>query len=206
MFSNYTSSVLSTSTTTFNTWTHVAVSWRSSGTQISFYINGVAAGPSSPTFAMSADNASHSVLIGKSGVGNFLNGSITDLRVWYCTRSAIKIQTNMLQNIGGYTPGLTCLYRVNETTGATINDSSPNALYGTINNATKRPRPTILPSTNGSLCFCGPSNATYNQYVTPVNYLTGFLRSYPNTFTIEMWAKPLTSITIVPESITDKGA
>ncbi|MFT6135317.1 MAG: hypothetical protein ACJAZM_001812, partial [Cyclobacteriaceae bacterium] len=84
----YTSSgVLST-----NTWAHVAVT--SDGTNVVFYIDGVAAGSTAATFTLAAGGASYGIGQNIDGDANPFIGTIDELRVWTVARSATEIQDN----------------------------------------------------------------------------------------------------------------
>jgi hypothetical protein len=78
---------LSTGKVTSGTWTHVAVTYDSSG-NYSFYVNGAAAGSgTSPQTFIWIGNG----LIGRQTSGEYFNGSIDDLRVYDTAMSASQV-------------------------------------------------------------------------------------------------------------------
>jgi Concanavalin A-like lectin/glucanases superfamily/Conserved hypothetical protein 2217 (DUF2460) len=73
-------------TVPLNTWTHIAVV--RSGTNITFYINGVASGTA--TWTTNPATATISLIIGAGGADNF-HGMINDLRVYSVAQTATAI-------------------------------------------------------------------------------------------------------------------
>jgi gliding motility-associated-like protein len=130
VFEATTGTFLSTSTIPNDTWTHVAVSVTSAGAA-TMYINGVASGSGNVTIPTSSNTLS----IGAFGSNSYFyfNGGLDEIRIWNVAKTASEINTYKSSDVRGFA-NLDLYYKLNEGTGTTANDSSPNNNPGTLNN------------------------------------------------------------------------
>ncbi|WP_374505928.1 FG-GAP-like repeat-containing protein [Flavobacterium sp.] len=130
VFEATTGTFLSTSTIPNDTWTHVAVSVTSAGAA-TMYINGVASGSGNVTIPASSTTLS----IGAFGSNSYFyfNGGLDEIRIWNVAKTASEINTYKNSDVRGFA-NLDLYYKLNEGTGTTANDSSPNSNHGTLNN------------------------------------------------------------------------
>ena len=130
VFEATTGTFLSTSTIPNDTWTHVAVSVTSAGAA-TMYINGVASGSGNVTIPASSTTLS----IGAFGSNSYFyfNGGLDEIRIWNVAKTASEINTYKSSDVRGFA-NLDLYYKLNEGTGTTANDSSPNNNPGTLNN------------------------------------------------------------------------
>ncbi len=126
-------------------WHHIAVTYN--GTTLTIYKDGISVGSTSKTFATVGNefqiggnprNNSTSNTTGNPW-GEFLQGSVEEIRVWNTARSQSEIQANMFSFIDPTTSGLLVYYNFNQgvaggtNTGiSTLNDQTPNANNGTL--------------------------------------------------------------------------
>jgi len=125
--------IMQTSITSYNgTWVHVAGT--KSGNTGTLYINGVSVGSG---FAQSTINTSpNNLLIGRmANLGtNSFNGTIDEVRIWNVTRTASEIFDHYNTPLVGTESGLVGLWHLDEGTGTTAYDSTPNGNDGTHTN------------------------------------------------------------------------
>jgi hypothetical protein len=62
------------------------------------------------------------------------NGNIDEVRMWNTARTEAQIKANMYKELVGNESGLVGYYKLNNGTGATATDNSPNANHGTLTN------------------------------------------------------------------------
>lgn len=126
-------------------WHHIAVTYN--GTTLTIYKDGISVGSTSKTFATVGNefqiggnprNNSTSNTTGNPW-GEFLQGSVEEIRVWNTARSQSEIQANMFSFIDPSTSGLLVYYNFNQgvaggtNTGiTTLNDQTPNGNNGTL--------------------------------------------------------------------------
>ncbi|THU40163.1 T9SS type A sorting domain-containing protein [Niastella caeni] len=133
--------VLNSGSTTVSagTWTHIAVSFNSSGA--SLYINGVLAGSASGNFSQPNDLTVTSTRLGSWSTGGFLDGHLDEVRVWNVVRTQSQIQALMGVGLSGSHSGLVTLYSADQgiptgtNTGLTILiDNTTNNNHGVLTN------------------------------------------------------------------------
>lgn len=114
------------------TWTHLAVTWTSSGAMIG-YINGVEVGRI-PTSAQGIGRSSAALTIGVAP-WNVLQwrtqGLIKEIRIWQVARSAAQIKASLHQ-LSGSESGLIGYWPATEGSGSAIADRTTNAQHGTL--------------------------------------------------------------------------
>jgi len=122
--------------TTVNTglWTHVALS--KSGCNINFYVNGIAAGSGTVGGAQctSPSSTNQATLFFSPLYGSYFNGQADEIRLWNTARTQTEIQANMGRALIGDEVGLLGYWQLEEGSGTTANDTTANALHGTLQN------------------------------------------------------------------------
>jgi hypothetical protein len=140
----------STTTASANTWYHLAAVFESD-TSRKLYINGVleATGTDNVTFNNSADNK---VNMGRHFTSSlFLNGKLSDVRIWNTARTAQQIADNYNKRLIGNESGLVGYWKLDKGTGTTVTDFTSNANAGTISGAVwDNAEPFTEPITDGT--------------------------------------------------------
>ena len=135
-------------------WTHVAVSY--DGTTASFYINGEAAGSQTVGFSTVKDNDLH---VGGTASGNFLDGSLDEVRLWSVARTQQQIRDNLyveLKDRDGNT-GLQAVWsdggrhEVLETITGTVGSGIESSIAGILPRDLVVPRAAITPTLDGDV-------------------------------------------------------
>jgi hypothetical protein len=111
-------------------WNHVAGVY--DGTQTHLYFNGVLKDSEN---AVSPNNNSVNLFIGKQLKGAFFKGLVDEVRIWNHARTADQIKRYMNVRLTGKETGLVAYYPMNEGTGSTAYDKSTNSNDGTITGA-----------------------------------------------------------------------
>src|SRR5205814_1470436 len=70
--------------------------------------------------------------LGQAENGFRFGGALDDMRVWSVPRSAQDISDNMSTELAGSEPGLAGYWKLNESGGTTVADSSPYHTTGTV--------------------------------------------------------------------------
>jgi hypothetical protein len=147
-------------------WHHIAVSH--DGTTARFHHDGVLTDviPYATTFnSMMGDYA-----IGdRQGFGEYLTGSVDELRVWNTVRTEQEIQANYCAEVDPASPGLILYYRMNEAQGASLlADLAPGNHPALIqnNNGSIVATPAVLPCTPNSVAENG-ADATITVHPNP---------------------------------------
>lgn len=107
-------------------WNRLSISWIAALSTASFYLNGVLIGTATGTKTAIQDNVSLLTVganDGGSGIANYFNGLLNDMRIWNAALSAGTIATNNLQQIPTNSPNLQAYYTFNST----LNDGTANA-------------------------------------------------------------------------------
>jgi len=118
-----------------NEWTHFVGTYDKNGgtNNMKIYINGkvIAAGTKTNQIRTGGTN-----YIGKyhwQNKGNF-NGTIDEVRIWNLARTAAEIRANMCKKLAGTESNLVGYWRLDESSGTSCADSSPNSNTGTMTN------------------------------------------------------------------------
>jgi hypothetical protein len=119
----------SISTSTPSGWNHIALTYnKDAGTNNQkLYVNGVL--KTQQTLTNPITTNSNNLII-----GDLFNGTIDEVRIWNVARSADNIRTNMCKKLGGSESNLVGYWRLDETSGTSCADSSPNTNTGTMTN------------------------------------------------------------------------
>lgn len=115
-------------------WYHIA--WVFDGGTHRYYVNGASVGSSAdgggaistPTDYATSNPKANDIVLGTNSHGAIANfaGDIDELRVWGTARTQSEIQNNRSTELSGNEPGLVGYWTLNETSGATANDSQTN--------------------------------------------------------------------------------
>jgi len=102
------------------------------GVNGTYYVNGNFSG--SITAARDVHYGNDNAYFGSNYRDNnvYFNGSIDEVRIWNVARSQSDIQSNMNRQLNGTEPGLVGYWKLDENSGTTIYDSTPNHSNGTI--------------------------------------------------------------------------
>jgi hypothetical protein len=130
--------VQSTSDVTTNRWVHVAASRTRSTGVVLVYVNGVLEGVD--TANTNALSASSVMTVGGRPDRDFFVGLMSDLRIWATTRTQAEITANMHRRLKGNEAGLVGYYRLDETAGGALHDSSSSNDDATLDSAGKTVR------------------------------------------------------------------
>jgi hypothetical protein len=128
--------VSSTASISANTWVHLAAVF-ASATDRKIYINGVQDG--SNTSSINFNNTvNNQVLLGviRTTIPTFyLNGKMSDVRIWNTARTTAQISANYQKRLIGNESGLVGYWKLDKGSGTTVADSTTNANAGTITGA-----------------------------------------------------------------------
>ncbi|MES2761061.1 MAG: LamG-like jellyroll fold domain-containing protein [Bacteroidota bacterium] len=188
-----------------NQWTHVAFTWN--GTTGTLYVNGSQIPSTTTNGNISASENLH---LGASSVyGDYLNGSLDEVRIWNTSRTNCELISFMNCEIPTTATGLVANYHFNQGIASYSNlaetilmDASGNSYNGTLNNFALSgttsnwvaPGAVVSGYTTTSNCpvaaalnFDGSSNRV--DLGTSINNILDPL----NTITVEAWVNPATT-------------
>ncbi|MCJ8291129.1 MAG: T9SS type A sorting domain-containing protein [Crocinitomicaceae bacterium] len=133
LFHNSFSWTTITGTTNVNdgTWHHIAVT--SNQTIINIVVDGVLDGAGA--YTAPAYNG-HALDFGVDQEGNFITGTIDDVRLWWRSVPVAEINTYKDSCLTGMEDSLVALYKFDETAGSTFADAGLYGLNGTLTNMT----------------------------------------------------------------------
>lgn len=99
-----------------------------------FYIDGTLAGSKAFVFGTPVlYDADHQLLVGTIQIHpEYLDGLITELRIWQTARTQLEIRANMNRLLTGTEPGLRGYWRFDEGTGTTARDRTGHGQTGTL--------------------------------------------------------------------------
>jgi hypothetical protein len=123
---NNSNNIQSPSQVPMNTWTHVAVTYNYSNSQMTLYINGI-------QVAQNNGNYSYGYEVGVGsypGGGDYLGGRMDEVRIWNYTRTASQIAASMNSTLSGSELGLVRYYNFENPA---VIPSGNNAAYTTAN-------------------------------------------------------------------------
>jgi len=124
-------------TNDLNKWQHIAVVRDTDAKELRLYLDGDLV--DSITFTTSATvRLDDSTTIGKIAGGNrYLDGQLSDFRVWQTARTGDEIKANYAQTLTGNENGeLIINYPMDEVSGSTLADTAGTANNGTVTSAT----------------------------------------------------------------------
>ena len=125
--------LMTTTNISAGSWVHIAIVRDLSNPQggtLRWYINGVASGSATATYA-AAKKSAEPVLIGKGYAGNF-EGLIDEVRIWNRARSGSEIKETMNHRLIGDELGLAGYWRFDEAAGTQVKDLTRNGNHGTL--------------------------------------------------------------------------
>lgn len=130
-------SQISSGTTTpmANVWYHIAGVF-ASATSRTLYVNGLL--ESTGTDSVNFTSATYQVRMGNLRVNtptDFLDGKLSDVRIWNTARTAQQIADNYQKRLIGNESGLVGYWKLDRGTGTTVADSTSNNNTGTITGA-----------------------------------------------------------------------
>ncbi len=126
----------STNTYSKDIWHHVACVFNSA-TDRKLYVNGVeeATGTDSVDFSNTANNKVLLGLLRLVSPTSYLNGKLSDVRIWNTARTQQQIADNYQKRLIGNESGLVGYWKLDKGSGTTVADSTTNANAGTITGA-----------------------------------------------------------------------
>ncbi len=116
-------------------WYHVAIS--SSGSKVTYYVNGVFDSEHDFDVTLGGGSNTEPLTIGASGANGayyFYNGTLDEIRIWSDVRTQTEIKENMCKHFVGNETGLVVYYKMSDGTGTVLTDNSSNNYNGTLNN------------------------------------------------------------------------
>lgn len=183
------STITGTTNVNDNNWHHIAAS--ANGTNVNIIVDGVQEGTGAYYFP--AYNG-HDLDIGVDQEGNYITGTIDDLRIWWKSRDAAEINAQKDSCfVGGATAlndSLILLYKFDETAGSTFADAGFYGINGTLTNMTDNDWVTGVvcqPSTPpvlSALDFDGVDDHV------KIDTVQDAIFDFTGNFTIEAWVKP----------------
>ncbi|CAH1746723.1 protein of unknown function [Thauera humireducens] len=117
-------------------WMHIAATYNAATDVSEIYINGVKVTTqdnNSTADAALADTASAYQLGLRGGATSPLNGAIAEYRIWDDVRTAAEIRDNMSISLQGDEANLVALWKLDESPGTALQDSTANNFDGTLN-------------------------------------------------------------------------
>lgn len=115
-------------------WMHLALAYSSASTTATFYIDGVQKATNS-TYSISAGSSNTALGIQFGAFGEFMAGSMDELRIWNIARTPTQIKLGMYGTVDPATAGLIAYYTMNEGSGTTMgNSTATTGLNGTLVN------------------------------------------------------------------------
>ncbi len=130
-------------------WFHVAAVYDGTGVansdRLKLYVNGVerAMTYSGTIPATTANMAGEDAVLGNNNnSGQYFGGYLDEWRIWSVARSAAEINDNFAKILAGSTPNLIACWRMDEGSGVTAYDVTPNGYDATIQGCTWNAQPT----------------------------------------------------------------
>ncbi len=178
--------ITSSTTISVGKWYHVAGTY--DGATMKVYINGVLEASNT----ISSGNIHNNVYVKKIGTratnGQYFNGKIDEFRIWDDARTEAEIRSNMYKELVGNESNLLVYYKMNETSGPTVEDSqSSESNDGTWNGSGGGDYTSATWRTSGSMfgprmCLDFDGGDDYVSLGTPASFET-------NHLTVETWIK-----------------
>ncbi len=149
-------------------WVHVAAVMDASF-DVTFYVNGLAV----ETLAGASAALANSVALGIGNVdgtatlARYWNGRIDDVRIWSTARTASQVRSYMNKDLLGTETGLVAYWKMDEATGTTVADDSPNSNTLTLAASTATPAWVTGSSTRPDYLITGYAEAWTPRYSGP---------------------------------------
>lgn len=145
-----------------NTWTHVAVTWKS-GVGVKAYINGSLAGYLNSATTTTISQSAADLFLGTNSwdYGFATTGAIDEVRLWNVALDSITLRRNMHRTLSGTEPGLTTYIQLNEGTSSTLFGDAVGGATG-YRNAAAIIAPATMPlGGDSSLTMTGVTSGTF---------------------------------------------
>ena len=120
-------------------WHHIAGTWDKNGGEnnMKIYVDGILRGERTTSSALDLQHLSGRATEIGGGVEastSWLQAEIDEIRIWSVVRTQGEIQENMCKKMTGDETGLLAYWRLDESSGTSCADSSPNSNCGTMKN------------------------------------------------------------------------
>lgn len=180
-----------------NEWTHVAVSYARSEGLVRVFVNGKDVFET-PFSADILDTSGEPLYLSfnPSGLEEYNNGSIDELRIWNVARTQAEIQADMNHALTGSDPGLVGYWDFNEGSGVTFQDKTANHNDGTLADGSSRPAWVTSGAGLSNDSDVGPNRLQNFPMLVAAETgagvrVVGDLNSTPETtFTLDFYAPP----------------
>ncbi len=175
------------------TWQHVAITFKNEANGAKLYINGQEEQTATPTTVGTVTKLPVRIASQADALGNLFKGQIAEVRMWNRVRSQEEIQQSMHQRLRGNEAGLVGYWPLNEGTGNTAQDQTPQKNSGTIQGGTWQPTTlelTTPPPTEPESPKDGPSCLSFDGID---DYVPTAVDAQPSALpatTWEAWVKP----------------
>jgi Concanavalin A-like lectin/glucanases superfamily len=180
-----------------NQWTHIALTYERAPGRVHIYVNGQQVFETA--FGGDILDTSGEPLylsFNPSGLDEYDNGSIDELRFWNVARSQAQIQADMNHPLTGSEPGLVGYWDFNEGSGVTFHDKTANHNDGTLADGSSRPTWVVSGAGLSNDSDVGPNRQqnfpTLLAATLGANtHVTGDLNSTPDAaFTLDFYSSP----------------
>lgn len=146
-------------------WFHFAATFSRSG-NLTAFINGVQFSQTDISAAAGSLAGSYPFRIAQDGTGAYselakFNGQMDEFRLWQGIIPLNQIRSNMCRKISGTESGLILCYRMDETSGITINDLGPNNYDGQLQNSVSANRKISAAPIGDISTFAYPAGAQW---------------------------------------------
>jgi len=160
-------------------WMHLALTYSLASTTAIFYIDGQQVATNA-TYSIGAGGTNTALGIQFGGFGEFMAGTMDELRIWSTARTPVQIKQGMYGVINPATAGLTAYYQMNEGSGPTLgNATSTTGLDGTLVNSPAWVASPIQFATN-ALTFDGVDDQVIVQNSPIFDLTTGTIEASIN--------------------------
>lgn len=155
-------------------WTHIAASMNMSANSAAIYFNGASV-PIATTAVGTANSLTNAttVYVGSDFGNNYLDGKVTDVRIWSVVRTATEIRDNMNQQLTGSETNLVAYWKLS----GDGNDSTSNANNLTANGSANA---TATDNPQNTTEYAIITNVSYSAPNSTVTVFTGTDYNIPN--------------------------